>query len=260
MSSPISKSVPAGPPTNVDTQHVTFAFTDDQGRSIGYLVTTSEIDMVPTSSDAIYVHPIAPGHYFALDGHYTVKGKPYGVSPLRKLFRSANSRSLAIDTILTEASDRAFSKTREGLRLMKERRQARLQARLSNPKLSTKKADKITRRNAKEAEAAAKIPAIEAEVQAFLNDSNLMEYLASHPWPLVIPGPPSMDYTAYTHIVTKGLRRIEYALTLRPSERPKASQLSELKNMLRVLKEQAIRIGQRLPPDSPSDRKLLGYR
>lgn len=45
------KTVAAGPLSNVDTQHVTFSFTDGHGRSIGYLITTSEIDMVPATDD-----------------------------------------------------------------------------------------------------------------------------------------------------------------------------------------------------------------
>jgi hypothetical protein len=257
MPSPTHHTIPSGEPTNVVAQHVDFGLKDTRGRSIGYLITTSEVDFVPASHRLVYTHDMAPGHYFVLDPHYTANGKLYGISAPRRYFPSAISRSFAIDKIVEEARSRAYDKTTEGSRQLSERRKARF-ARSS--KMSTKEADKATRREAKEAEAAAKIPAIEAEVQAFLDDSNLMEYLASHPWPLVIPGPPSMDYTAYTHIVTQGLRRIEYALTLRPSDRPKASQLSELKNMLRVLKEQAVRLPQGLPPDSPSDRKLLGYR
>lgn len=90
-----------------------------------------------------------------------------------------------------------------------------------------------------------------------MNDTALLEYLQSHPWPLVIPGPPSMQYTAYDHIIAMGLRRIELARSARPHELPNHQHLGELQNMLRLLKEQVKQRELGLMPDSPSDRKML---
>jgi hypothetical protein len=263
------KTILAEPPSNEESQHVTFGFTDDRGRAVGYLITTSEIDLVPAPhdhkprawnekfpfGDHTFYYP--PGHYYFLACNYTVNQRPYGVAPTLKMFSSASVRRFAIDRAVAAAKDRAFNKTREGRRLMDERRQER---RSSAPKLSTKDADKRARREAKEAEAAAQIRSVEAEVQVYLDNPKLMDYLNAHPWPLVIPGPPSMNYTAFTHIVEKPMNSIKYVRTYRDQDRPKAAELGYLKTMLRLLNEQTKRLAQGLSPDSMTDRKLLGYR
>ena len=240
----------------MDTQHVTFPFTDDRARSIGYLITTSEIDMVPATDDRQYTYDLAPGHYFVLDGHYTVNSKPYGVSPPQKLFHSASSRRFAIDTMVADARDRAFNKTPEGSRLMAERRHQRHANRSTSRKSTT--ADKLARRQAKETEAANKIPNIEAEIQVLLDNADFMEYLKTHPWPHVIPGPPSMSLTAYDHIVEYSAKQIDHIYKYNNHDDPKQVQLGVLKNMLQMLKEQVRRFSKGLPPESATFLKFFG--
>jgi hypothetical protein len=254
------RSYPAGDLTNIEERYVDFGFADSKGRSVGYLVTTSEVDLVsetdtPVPSD-VYppLYPLAPGHYFVLDGHYAVNRRRYGTSPYRRFFPSAASRSFAADEMLEDARDRAYGKSGRGAVELAERRASRS---LASSGRGSREAAKIARREAREAEAAARVPEAEAEVQAFLDDADFMAYLAAHPWPLVIPGPPSMRHTAHDHVVTYGLRRVEGVRADRRESRPSAVLLGELGSMLRLLRESFELFHQGLPPDSPSSRKFL---
>lgn len=252
------KSCPAGDLTNIVERHVEFGFADFKGRSVGYDVATSEVDLVPSSEIQGDVYPplydLAPGHYFVLDGHYTVDRRSYGTGPSRRFFHSARSREIAVDEMLEDARARAYSKHGEGAAELAERRGDR---REKSSEAAAREAGKLARRESREAEAAAKVPAVEAEVQAFLDDGDFMAYLAAHPWPLVIPGPPSMRHTAHDHVVTYGLRRIEGVRADRRETRPSAQLLGELTSMLRLLRECAKLFARGLPPDSPSSRKIF---
>jgi hypothetical protein len=252
------RTCPAGELTNIDERYVDFGLADFKGRAVGYLVTTSEVDLVPYSEIPGDVYPplydLAPGHYFVLDGHYAVNRSRYGTSPYRRFFPSAASRSLAVDEMLEGARGRAYGKSVRGAEELAERRGIRSR---DSSGSGSREAAKLARREAREAEAAARVPAAEAEVQVFLDDADFMAYLAAHPWPLVIPGPPSMRLTAHDHIVTYGIRRIDGVRSDRRESRPNAALLSELTSMLRLLRESAKLFAQGLPPDSPSSRKFL---
>jgi hypothetical protein len=252
------RTCPAGDLTNVDEKYVDFGFADFKGRAVGYLVTTSEVDLVPSSEIPGDTYPplydLPPGRYYVLDGHYAVNRRRYGTSPSRRFFPSAASRSLAVDKMLEDASVRAYGKSGRGAEELAERRGIRSR---DSSERGSREAAKTARREAREAEAAARVPAAEAEVQAFLDDADFMAYLAAHPWPLVIPGPPSMRHTAHDHVVTYGLRRIEGVRSDRREPRPNAALLSELTSMLRLLRESAKLFSQGLPPDSPSSRRFL---
>jgi hypothetical protein len=247
----------AGDPTNVVERHVAFGFADSKGRAVGYRVTTSEVDLVPVSESSDLYPRLCdqePGHYFVLDGHYTVDRRDYGTSPYRLFFQSDTLRRIAAVKMVEDARDRAYSKSGRGAGELAERSASRSR---DSSERGSREAAKTARREARESEAAARVPVAEAEVQAFLDDADFMAYLAAHPWPLVIPGPPSMRHTAYDHVVTYGLRRIEGARSDHRETRPNAALLGELTSMLRLLRESAKLFSQGLPPDSPSSRRFL---
>jgi hypothetical protein len=251
------RTAAAGKPFNLEAQHVSFGMTDTRGRSMGYLIETSEIELVPASEEDIYyTFSLEPGHYFLLRGQYTVDQKPYGVSTNPKFFPSDSMRRFAIEPMLYDARSRAYNKTSEGYKQLTERRHQRYKK--AALKRSSTASDKTARRAVKEVEAAARIPAIEAKIQAFLDDANFMDYLKAHPWPHVIPGPPSMKLTTWDHIVARSVQHIDTIRNASQAEDLHARHLDELKLMLQMLKEQAKRFSKGLPPESATLRKFFG--
>jgi hypothetical protein len=72
-----------------------------------------------------------------------------------------------------------------------------------------------------------------------------MDYLKAHPWPFVMPGPPSMAYTAHDHIVAKNIERLSsYA----QRNREPSLVFDALKYMRDSLKDQVRRQAKGLLP------------
>ena len=104
------------------------------------------------------------------------------------------------------------------------------------------------RQRVRDTKVAAEIPEVESQVESLLEDQGLADYLRAHPWPLVLPGPPSMKYTAHDHVVTRQLRY----LAVVESDGPPSRYLAELRTYLKLLREQQRRRARGLPPDTDS--------
>ena len=256
------RSSPSDTRYEVEEKHIDFGFNDLKGRRIGALLYTSQIDLVeydntPTESGIVhYPIPMEPGHYYTFQAQHTRNGKPYGVSTPRKIFARPQHLDFAARKYLDDAISRArTNNTREGIESMSQRRHEKYQRR---PAQEAKKVARLTKQQNKESEAAAKIPIVEAEIQVLLDNAGFMEYLKSHPWPHVIPGPPSMSLTAYDHIVEYSAKQIDHICKYKNHDNPKEVHLGVLKNMLQMLKEQVRRFAKGLPPESATFIKFFG--
>jgi len=229
-------------------QDVDFGFIDPRGRHMGVRFTTFEATYEPIPADEnpdVYSY-VPPGHHFGLICQVIRDGQPYGYSPPTKRFKSSAERDIAIRHYAEQARYRAaqIGRTPSGERIVSPT--ARSDRARQRAKGSRKNQEKLVKKQARDAKIANEIPQVEAAVQALLDDPDFMDYLKSYPWPVVIPGPPSMAYTAYDHIVVKGLRYVEY----HEREGTPGSHLAELKSLLRLLKEQQRRRDKGLLPDS----------
>jgi hypothetical protein len=222
-------------PVDVADHDVDFRLIDPRGRHMGVRFTTFEETFVTVPEEAELWTSIPPGHYFSLDCQAIRNGRPYGYNPPVKRFRSAREREIAIGRYAEDARYRAtkIGKLPSGESAVAPA--ARAARTLQKSEAAKKREEKAERKTIRDAKVATEIPLVEAEVQALLNDDGLMEYLKSHPWPLVIPGPPSMAYTAHDHVVGKGVRYVSYE----EHEGTPDRHLSQLKWLLRLLKEQA---------------------
>ena len=84
----------------------------------------------------------------------------------------------------------------------------------------------------------AQIKKVEGQVQPILDNTEFMSHLRSYPWPNMGPGiTPTMEYTAYNHLVVNLNRRIGYY-----SERDdNRGYLSLLKNFLVMLRREQLK-------------------
>ena len=233
-----------GPDQNKEERLVDFRLVDHKKRSMGTKIVTWEADFVGATDNDTFWDTITVGHKFAFYGQVTRNGKEYGASSPWQYFHTDLQRGMYIDRYLDGAIYRASkigtplpgttaSDTRSNLQPpMFER--------------PTRKEEKLARKAARDAKVIADIAALEPLVQALLNDAGLMEYLKAHPWPLVIPGPPSMDYTAYEHLVVRATKSIHYAL----AQHDKANELNELKFMYDALREQRKRRSMGMAPET----------
>lgn len=246
---------PVGDRINSHKRHVDFGLVDLRGRRMGTNIYTYEETYEEISEDEellTYFH-LAPGHYYFFDQNVTRNGEPYGGSSRRRAFKSPEEREVAIERYLADARKRA-AKVGKAVSgdlapyvpaarvpvVRPDRSRQRAEA-------ARKAAEKLARREARDAKIAVAIPEVEAAVQALLDDADLMDYLKSYPWPRVIPGPPSMAYTAYDHVVVKNHKYVEYE----EREGTPARLLAELKTFLRMLTVQRRRRAQGLLPDFP---------
>jgi hypothetical protein len=243
------KSVPAGEASNMEVTYVPFGFKDTRHREVGYLVTTYEVDMVPTSPDDPRGRSIESGHYYLLNTQYAANRAAYGTKNYDcKFFPSASLSEISLRQTIDLAKSRAFDKSREGARLKGERLSKKISPsdnkRSKQEKLAAKRVDR-------ERLATEQIPIVEAQVQTFLDDTALMEYLASNPWPYVMNNTPSMAYTAHDAIVKHCLGDIAH--TQRPGygSDAKVNELAYLKSFLKLLQEQSKRFRKGMPFASP---------
>jgi hypothetical protein len=230
------------PPQNQKERFVDFGLVDEKGRRIGAKLTTYELDFVANDNNPGATYDVAPGHYYILTPQHTRNGEEYGFGAHIGFFQRPHDREFAALKYLDDAKSRAAAKL--------VRRSARL-ARRARTSAATKAAEKRERAATKEAQLATKLQAMEAEVQALLDDERLMAYLQASPWPYVIPGPPSMAYTAYEHIVAKNTKTFNYSKL--PSDK-----IEVLRYMRQALNDQVRRQAKgllpgitKLPPGMP---------
>ena len=90
----------------------------------------------------------------------------------------------------------------------------------------------------------AQIKEIEKRMQFILDDLDFMEYLKSYPWPDMGPGgTPTMEYTAYDHLVVNLDRRIRYYRERNDNR----GYLSLLKSFLPMLRHEQLKLTWREP-------------
>src|SRR5436190_22932661 len=90
-SSPRSLTSLVYAPETSQAVHHNFEVKDNKGREIGVVVTTYEVDFLPTDKDYGYLQPA--GHYLAANVHVSRDGKTYGSSQRTEYFKTEEERT-----------------------------------------------------------------------------------------------------------------------------------------------------------------------